>query len=364
MSRQAPPPPELVRRGLPIVAIGAFAISVGAAVAASAAQATLGFDFLAYHAAAVRVLAGGPLYDMSYAGTGGFGLFYYPPTFGPLVLPFGLLAADAAVWTWTILLVGAFLVGVALLPAPAGIRWLVLLLAGLSWPVAYAIKLGQVGPILFLAFVVGWRWLGDPVRLGASAAIGAAIKIQPGLVLAWALLAGRLRAVGVGAILLVALAALATVVAGVAAWSDFLDLVVRVSDPITTEHNFTPGAVAYQQGAPRDVAAAIQAASTAAALLLVAIAARRASPVAGYQAAIVASQLVSPVLWDHYAMLLLVPVAWLVSIGWRWAALVPVLTPVALVTIVPAVVYPIAFWATLVAIVVAGARGRLDEAGA
>jgi hypothetical protein len=364
MSRQAPPPPEIARLALPIVAIGAFTLSVGAAVAASAAQATLGFDFLAYHAAASRVLSGGPLYDMSFAETGGFGLFYYPPTFGPLVLPLGLLPETVAVWAWTALLVAAFAAGVALLPVPTRLRWLVLLLGGLSWPVAYAIKLGQVGPILFLAFVIGWRWLGDPVRFGASAAIGAAIKIQPGLVLAWALLAGRFRAVVVGAIVLAVLAILATIIAGTGSWSDFLTLVVRVSDPITTPHNFTPGAVAYQLGVPRDVAALLQAASTVLSLLVVLVIARRASPIAGYQAAIVASQLVSPVLWDHYAMLLLVPVAWLVSIGWRWAALVPLLTPVVLLPIVPAVVYPVAFWVTLAAVLGAGLRRRADEAAA
>ena len=45
-------------------------------------------------------------------------------------------------------------------------RWWIVLLAGLSWPFAYAVKLGQVGPILFLLFAIGWRWLDDPIRLG------------------------------------------------------------------------------------------------------------------------------------------------------------------------------------------------------
>ena len=42
---------------------------------------TLGYDFLAYHAAAARVLDGKPLYDTSFQAAGGFGLFYYPPFF-------------------------------------------------------------------------------------------------------------------------------------------------------------------------------------------------------------------------------------------------------------------------------------------
>ena len=64
------------------------------------ADDTLGYDFLAYHAAASRVLAGQPAYDTSFEAAGGFGLFYYPPTFIPLVLPFGLLPAGVATWAW------------------------------------------------------------------------------------------------------------------------------------------------------------------------------------------------------------------------------------------------------------------------
>jgi hypothetical protein len=158
----------------------------------------------------------------------------------------------------------------------------------------------------------------------------------------------------VGTVLLAALAVVATLATGLSAWADFLTLLVRVSDPITTEHNFTPGAVAYQLGVPRGAASILQVVSTAGAVLVVVILALRGTAVAGYHAAVVASQLVSPVLWDHYAMLLLVPVAWLLSVGVRWAALVPLLMPVALVAILPPIVYPIAFWLTLGAVAVTG----------
>ena len=137
--------------------------------------------------------------------TGGFGLFYYPPTFAPLILPFGFLSATTAVWTWTAILIGSFAVGVALLPVTRTVRWWIVLLAGLSWPFAYAVKLGQVGPILFLLFAIGWRWLDDPIRLGASAALGTAIKLQPAIIFVWAILTRRWAAVAAGAVVLVAL---------------------------------------------------------------------------------------------------------------------------------------------------------------
>ena len=350
-----------LERLLPVLAIGVIVLTTGATLAV--AGDTLGYDFLAYHAAASRVLDGLPAYDTSFEAAGGFGLFYYPPTFIPLVLPFGLLPGLAATWTWISLLLVAFAAGVAAMPVSTRTKWLVVLLAGCSWPFLYAVKLGQVGPLLFLAFAVGWQSLERPGVLGVTGAIGAAIKIQPGLVLAWAVLMRRWTAVAVGAVVLAVLAVAATLVAGLGAWSDFLVLVGRVSDPITTPHNFTPGAVAYQLGVPREVAALVQWAAMAVVALAVVVTALRRSPVASYLVVVVASQLLSPILWDHYALLLLLPVAWLVDRGRTWAVLIPLATCVVLVGVAPPVAYPLAFAVTLVALLVEPARsaGRLPD---
>ena len=161
-----PDPARLAAAALPVLAIAAFTLVLGATVAF--AGDTLGYDFLAYHQAAQRVLDGQPLYDTSFQATGGFGLFYYPPAFLPLILPFGLLGATAATWTWIALLIGSFVVGIAILPVSRTVRWWIVLLAGLSFPFVYAVKLGQVGPLLFLAFAAGWRWLDRPGWLGEA----------------------------------------------------------------------------------------------------------------------------------------------------------------------------------------------------
>jgi Glycosyltransferase family 87 len=358
---ETPRATRLGRAALPIVAVLVFAVVVGSTVAV--AGDTLGFDFLAYHAAAVRLLDGQPLYDMRYATTGGFGLFYYPPTFAPLLLVFGLFSAGTAVWIWTGLLIGAFALGTAILPVSRTVRWWIVLLAGLSWPFAYAVKLGQVGPLLFLLFTIGWRWLDEPIRLGVSAALGTAVKLQPGILFVWALLTGRIAAVGVGAVTLVVLAVAATVISGGGAWSDFMTLVRQVSDPITTAHNFTPGAIAYQVGLSVEVATWIQVASTAIVLVAVVAAARMATAEASYLVAVVASQMLSPILWDHYAMLLLLPVAYLCAAGRWWALLIPLATATPLVGLTPPVTYPIAFYVTLFATLVVGIRSRRDRSG-
>ncbi len=339
---------------LPPLAIGVFVLVVGAVLAA--AGSTFGFDFLAYHQAAGRVLAGQPLYDTTFEQTGGFGLFYYPPPFVLPILPLALIDGSLAAVVWLGVLLAAFFASIALLPVRANVKWAVVLLAAVSWPVAYTFKLGQVGPLLMLAFVVGWRWLDAPTRLGASAAAGALVKLQPGLLLAWAALTGRWRAVGIGVAVGLGSCAVATLVVGLDAWFDYVTLLRQVSDPITTPHNFTPGAIAYQLGAPHVVGVAVQLASSALVVAALLVAVRWATAEASFLVAVVASQLLSPVLWDHYAMILLLPVAWLLERRQWWAVAVPL--AVAIGVPAPPAVYPALFWIVLAALVAIGVRGR------
>jgi alpha-1,2-mannosyltransferase len=347
-------PTSLLRVILPIAAIASVALFLGATLAV--AGDTLGFDYLAYHVAARRVLDGQPLYDMAFGAIKGWGLFYYPPLFLPFILPLGLLDPAFATWLWVGVILAAFFIGVAILPVSRTIKWLVVLLAGLSWPFVYAVKLGQVGPLLFLTFAVGWRWMDNPARLGLSAAIGTAVKIQPGLILVWAVLTRRWRAAVIGFVALLILAVVATLIAGFASWGDFLTLMRQVVDPIRTERNMTPGAVLFRLGVDPDIAGALQVVSTIIVLIVVVVAAFRATAEASYLVAVTASQLMSPVLWDHYAMLLLLPVAYLLAAGHRWAVLIPLATSTLLINVTPPIVYPICFFTTLFATLVVGWR--------
>jgi alpha-1,2-mannosyltransferase len=337
---------------LPIAALVVFAGFTVLALAV--AGNTLGYDFLAYHAAAARLLNGGAGYDLGYDAIGEFGLFLYPPTFLPLVLPFGALDPMVATWAWIALLLAAFGVGVALMPVPRAVKWWIVLLAGMSWPFVYSIKLGQVGPLLFLSFAAGWRWMDRPGALGLSAAAGTAVKIQPVLLLFWAMLTGRWRAVAWGVAVVAGLAVLAVLVAGLTGWLDFAVLMGQLTDPITAERNVAPAAVLYRMGAPLETAQALQVVNAIAVLLLVVATASRANAQASFLVAVVASQMVWPVVWEHYAMLLLLPVAYLLSIGWRCAAIIPLATATVLIALTPAIVYPLAFYATLLATMAAG----------
>jgi hypothetical protein len=103
-------------------------------------------------------------------------------------------------------------------------------------------------------------------------------------------------------------------------------------------------------GVPQATATIAHYANVAAVILVTFVAVLRGTPVASFMAVVVASQFVSPVLWDHYALLLLLPVAWLLDRGRLWAVLVPLATATFLVGITPGIAYPIVFWVVLLAV--------------
>jgi hypothetical protein len=349
---------RLIATALPVTAIATLVVVTSAAALASWQAGTLGFDFLSYDLAVRRFFDGGILYDQSFDYTGAFGLFYYPPPFVLLAAPLAVLDPAAAAWIFTVLLMVTYAAAVAILPVSRNIRWVILLLGGLSWPLVYAIKLGQVGPIILLTFAIGWRWMEQPWRLGAAIAVGTAIKIQPALLFGWALLTGRRRSVLLGLAVFGVLALLATIVAGPSSWVDQATLLARVSKPIDTPHNFTPGRMAFEAGLGQAAAWAIQIANWALVAAVVVWATFRCTPVASYLAVVIASQLISPILWDHYALMLLLPVAWLVSRGHRWAVLIPLATSVPAIAVIPPITYAASYWVTLIAVVREGGRAH------
>jgi hypothetical protein len=343
-------PRRLLDAALPIVAVLVFATAVAAI--AWAAGSTLGYDYQAYVQAAHRLLAGQPLYDPNVDVAGPFAIYLYPPPFALAMVPFTWLPEGTGPAVWAALLALAFAAGVWLLPVSRRVRWLTLLLAGLSWPFLYSIKLGQVGPLLFLAFVAGWRSLDRPAPLAIAMAAGTLIKVQPALLFGWAFATGRNRAVAIGLALLLGAVALATLVTGPGTWPDYAAILGRVSAPVTTPHNYTAGAIAYTAGVPLAVATAVQWAGVALAAIVVLYSWRRADAVSGYVTTVVGSQVVSPLLWEHYAMVLLIPVALLLERRHWWAVTLPLLPwlgPLA---------YPPVFLVGLVAPLLTGSRRK------
>jgi alpha-1,2-mannosyltransferase len=314
----------LIKAIAPVCSLTMLGLMIGLVL--GSAGNTLGYDYSCYAGAARHLLDGRPIYDNAFAISVGTcpGTYTYPPAFAVALVPW-LALGGAAAGLWCLAMAACFVTGVALLPVKRDIRWLVVIVAAFDWPLLYAIKLGQVEPLLFLGFAAAWRWMDRPWAVGLVTALGALIKVQPGLLGVWALATRRYRAVAVAIGATVALAAAATVFTGPAVWGTYVDLLRGLGGTLSKGHNFAPGAVAHMAGASDGVASLVQWGSVAVAAAALIAAYRWASPTASLMVTIIVSQLLSAPLRDHYAMLLLLPVAWLVSRGRTWAALIPLL---------------------------------------
>jgi hypothetical protein len=128
---------------------------------------------------------------------------------------------------------------------------------------------------------------------------------------------------------------------------------------VTTPQNLSLGAVAFQLGFPEATAGALQVAVMVAVVAVTVVGWFRLDEEASLVVTVAASQLLSPLLWDHYAVLLFLPVALLLERRQWWAAAIPLLGwlgPVA---------YPVMFAAGLLGpFLVSRARPRPIARGA
>jgi alpha-1,2-mannosyltransferase len=296
---------------LPLLQVAAIFVCVATfATVLATAGPTLGYDFRAYLDASRRILDGLPLYDASVDVAGGFAIYLYPPPFAILLIPLALLPGTLGpTLVWAAACIAALVAAIAILPVWPWIRWTLLLLSGLTWQTFMAVKLGQVGPVLLLCFAIAWRCMDRPLPLGASIVAGALVKLQPALLVPWALVTGRWRAAAIAALLFGAICIASLVVVGPAAWADYIALLRRVSDPIPTPRSVSPGAVAYQLGVSPGVASVVQWAYVGAVAAITIHAWFRRDEIASLVVTAVASQVISPIVWDHYAVVLLLPVA-------------------------------------------------------
>ena len=317
---------------------------------------TFGCDYLAYDKAARQWLAGGSPYDLSVTVTGDCGTYQYPPSFLLLAAPFTILEPQAATWAWVIVSVACLALAAALLPVPPAVRILTFILAGTSWPMLFAIKVGATGPLLLLVFAAAWRWMDRPIALALATAVGGLAKLQPALLVVWMALTGRWRA-------LVYTAAIAGVVAGLlflldpGLWTTFLTTVRTLqANALDVPANFAPASQALRMGVSPDVAPVIGVLHTGAVLVVVVLAARQAVPDAALLVASTASQIVAPVMWDHYSVVVFLPMAWMLARGYRPALIIGVVFNAMLIAVVPAIAYVVLIDATLLAMWFLGRR--------
>jgi hypothetical protein len=286
-----------------------------------------GYDFRAYFDAAQRLLTSGSPYQAeTLAGPfrpGPGGLYLYSPIPALLLVPLTALGVDGATLAWFIARLALFVAACALLPASRSTRLAVFGVAAVSVPFLYDLNLGNVSIVVTFLAVVGWRWLDRPI---GAMAIAASLFVRPTMALVggWWLLRRRWRTllwlVATGLVLIVA----SLPFVGLDGWQQYATVTSNLSEVTGVKTNADLASSALSLGVPGQLTVWFLAGGYLLAVATILLSLRR-DRVTSYVVAVMATLLLSPLLWLHYLTLLILPAALLAERGHRWAVLLPVL---------------------------------------
>lgn len=312
-----------------------------------------GYDFHAYYDAALRLIATGSPYQAETLGgpfrPGPFGLYLYSPVVALLFVPLTMIGESSAILVWLALRITALGLICALMPVPRQLRLAVFGVAALSAPVLFDLDLGNVSLLVTLMAVLVWRWLDRPL---GGLALAASLTMRPtmALIAAWWLLRGLWRPVAWTAAAGVALVLVSLAWVNVDLWFQYLTVLRHVSDVTGVRANVDLGSAVLLIGGPVWLAQLALFAGYAVAISAVLLSLRRDRELS-YVVTLMATLLLSPLLWDHYLTNLVVPAAFLAARGRLWGLALPLLAWL------PQLVLPLVALAGLLLPFLAPARG-------
>ena len=258
-----------------------------------------------------------------------FSIPVYPAPANLAVVPLSLLPFWLAGALFTLLSIGAMVLGLRLLAVR---DWRCFAVALLSWPFLFSLDLGALGPLLVLGAGIAWRWrerLWPPAIAVASLVIA---KVFPWPLGVWLLVTRRFRTLALAIVIgLVALFA-AWAVIGFEGMMQYPRMLSELSQ-IEEGRAVSLVALLLAIGVPAGIATAAALAATAG-LLGVAwrLAGRPGGDAQAFGLAVMAALTSSPIVWEHYMVLLFVPIA-LVSRRfsplWLLPACAPLMTGIA-----------------------------------
>ena len=232
--------------------------------------------------------------------------FVYPPLVGFLFIPFALISLGAGRAVFTLL----FLVSVPLTLRLLGVRdWRCYGLAFLLAPVLTVFGAGAIGSLLALGVAAAWRHRSKTLVAALVIALVVVAKLFLWPLLVWLLATRRYRAlvatVAIGACLL--LGSWAAI--GFSGLREYPQLLTTVAD-VSEWRSYSLGALGLAVGVPTT---AVHVAGAMLALLvvplLVALGHRPDGDRRAFCACIGSALLISPIVWLHYLVLLVVPIA-------------------------------------------------------
>ncbi len=284
-----------------------------------------GFDYRAYVDAANRLAETGTLYldstiEAPYS-PGPYGIYYYAPPLAIAVAPLAGVGVDEGIIAWWAIHVLALALACALMPVPNTTRLVAFGVAALSYAVTRDLVLGNVSVILLLLMSAAWRWLDRPLGSNAQAR---AMAIRPtlGVLLIWQSLRRQWRAVAwtLGAGVVIILSSLPFV--GIDGYLDFVAVLRNLGGTSGVQFNHDLASTVLLLGASEEVATMALLLGFAAAIAAIAASLRREREV-GFMVTTTATLLLSPILWDHYLAMLILPAAFLAARGRPGALALP-----------------------------------------
>jgi len=263
-------------------------------------------DLEVFLAAAGRVLDGASPYafhaDQTYA---------YPPLLAYVVAPLHPLSVGAATAVWTVLSLAAVAASLWLL----GVRdWRCYCLTALYPTTRSAVDLGTVGPLLLLAAAAAWRWRERVVRSAGALAVAVVLKLFLWPLAIWPALLRRRPTALVTASFAVALALVPWAAIGFEGLGDYPGLLRHLADD-EAGASYSVYALGVRVKLPDAVATIVSLLVAAVFLLLAWYVARdrlrtpRDREAASLTLVLAAALAASPIVWMHYFLLLLVPLA-------------------------------------------------------
>ena len=263
-----------------------------------------GWDFRAFYLGSRHYLAGvSPYPGHSLAALALKQGFVYPAPMAALLAPFALLPYPLAVSLWFALSAGAIAGALRLL----GVRdWRCLGAVLLTQPAEQALRLGTLMPVLTLLLALLWKYR-DRVGTGASlAAVLVVSKLFLLPMLAWLVVTRRLKTAVLASALAVTVCVLGWLpihLSTVASYPSLLRALAAYEQ--TFSYSLTSLGVALGLSA---TAATLVAVAAAMGLLVWAVSARENDFLA-FRLALAASFVLCPIVWGHYYVLLIVPLA-------------------------------------------------------
>jgi hypothetical protein len=231
--------------------------------------------------------------------------YVYPPQLLFLLLPLTVLP----VWLASALVAAVLLGLVALTLYVLDVRDIRCYAAAYLWvPTISGVLLGNISIPLAFALALLWRYRD---RVGGSAlalglAVGAKFLFWPMYV--WMLATHRLRAAALSVVVGVAVTLGAWAIIGFAGWSEYPDLLRRLSE-IQSGRSYSLVGIAEMVGLGETAGRAAMLVVGGALLAACVVLARRGDDARSFTCAVATTLALSPIVWLHYLVVLLVPLA-------------------------------------------------------